>query len=203
MTRRSGDTRRAIPLGSLVAPTPMDTSAETRPAVLIPSLWSPGGHDALYDYSFNGLLEQEEIAIIQQESRALDKSTGVGTKYANIHSMRKPGQSAQAAKAASKNYICEKLAQARSEPDRNQALRDFADAAHTITDSFSPEHTDRNGNPKLWFPLLFPGHSPNGYIGKETIHDITPDIYQRSMVALINTYNHAFGNESSANCGCQ
>ena len=120
-------------------------------------LWSPGGHDALYDYSFSGLLDQEEIAIIQQESRALDKSTGVGTKYANIHSMRKPGQSPQAAKAASKSYICEKLAQARSEPDRAQALREFADAAHTITDSFSPEHTDPRGNPKLWFPTVISG----------------------------------------------
>jgi hypothetical protein len=82
-------------------------------------------------------------------------------------------------------------------------LRDFADAAHTITDSFSLEDTDRNGNPQALVPLLFPGHSPNDYIGKETVHDITPDIYQRSMAALINAYNQAFGNESSANCGCQ
>lgn len=167
-------------------------------------LWSPGGHDALYNYAFIGILDPNEIKIIQQESRALDKSTGVGVSTAYIHSMRKPFQSAQAAKAASKKYICEKLKRAGRESDRTQALKDFADAAHTITDSFSPEHTDSNGNPRLWFPLLFAGHSPNDYVGDETVHDITPEIYDKATAALINAYNQAFsGNSSNNYCGCQ
>lgn len=166
-------------------------------------LWSPGGHDALYNDAFNGILDPADIAAIQQESRALDRSTGVSTEDAYIHSMRKPGQSPEAAKAASKNYICAKLAAARGDLTRAQALRDFADAAHTITDSFSPEHTKRNGDPRLWFPLLFPGHSPNDHVGRETVHDITPDIYLRSMAALINAYNQAFGGPQNADCGCQ
>jgi len=167
-------------------------------------LWSPGGHDALYNYAFIGILDPSEIAIIQQESRALDISTGIGVSTAYIHSMREPFQSAQAAKAASKKYICDKLKQARGESSRTQALKDFADAAHTITDSFSPEHTDSSGNPRLWFPLLFAGHSWNENHGHETAHDITSDIYGKATAALINAYNEAFsGVSSNQGCGCQ
>jgi len=166
-------------------------------------LWSPGGHDALYDYAFNLLLDPTEVAIIQQESRELYKETGIGTQYAYIHSVRKPLQSPAAAKAASKNYFYEKLRQARNDPDREKALRDFADAAHTITDYFSPEHTDAQGNPRLWFQLLFARHSPNDNVGHETVHDITPRIYQQAMAAPIAAYNQAFGNATSGGCGCQ
>jgi hypothetical protein len=141
--------------------------------------------------------------VIQAESRLLDATTGIGTSTSYIHSMRAPGQSAADAKNASKRYICEKLKQAHDESDRDQALRDFADAAHTITDSFSPEHTDSHGNPRLWSPLLFPGHSPNDHIGHETVTDITARIYAESTAALIAAYNQAFSDGSASDCGCQ
>ena len=166
-------------------------------------LWSPGGHDAFYFNTFVGVLSSAEIETIQAESRRLDIATGVGIAGANIHSMRKPFQSVANAIAARNKFICDNLQEARDAPDRDQALKHFADAAHTITDYYSPKHTDSSGNPRIWVPGLVWGHSPNEYIGGETAKDITPEIYDQVQAALVDAYNLAFGAGSMPVCGCK
>jgi hypothetical protein len=73
-------------------------------------------------------------------------------------------------------------------------LMHFAEAIHPMMDKYSPEHQDKNGDPKVWNPMWPFGHSPNEHIGNETAKDITPEIYRNTTADIINAYNKATGN---------
>ncbi len=154
-------------------------------------LWSPGGHDALIQYTFEGVLPQYEIDILKKASRVFDKRTqSVDLSY--MHSMREKGESIEAAIAKRDQFIKNGICEIQSMNDRIRQLERFGEIIHPIMDRYSPEHRDANGNPKVWNPMWPFGHSPNELIGGETKKYITPTIYQQTTKDIIDAYNLAF-----------
>jgi hypothetical protein len=77
----------------------------------------------------------------------------------------------------------------------NLALKAFAEAAHTVQDSFSPPHRDANGNPRVYTHLQgLLEHSPNESGGYETRKDVTPGIAETQKSILREMWKKTFGN---------
>ena len=154
-------------------------------------LWSPGGHDALIQYTFEGILPQYEIDILKRASREFDKRTqSVNLSY--MHSMRQKGESIEDAIRKREQFIKSGICEIQSTSDRIRQLERFGGIIHPIMDKYSPEHRDANGNPEVWNPMWPFGHSPNELIGGETKKYITPTIYQQTTKDIIDAYNLAF-----------
>jgi len=147
-------------------------------------LWSPKAHDALIQNAFEGLLPQNEIERLKASGRAFDKRTQ-DPSQSYMHSMRRKDQTTTDAISESDRFTKETIQRVRCEKDRNKALDLFGELIHPIMDSFSPQHTDEKGSPRIWTPWWPFGHSPNEFIGNETVKDITPEIYKKNKEALI------------------
>ncbi len=158
-------------------------------------LWSPGGHDLIFDYSFNGRLSRGDIQRMQQASREFDKRTqDAGLAY--MHCMRVNGQSASYATSLHDRFVMDRLDEAKSLArggNRGSALDKFAEACHAVTDCSSPEHTTLEGEPKVWNPWWPFGHSPNDRIGNETVYDLNQNILDSQSRKLNQMYNQVFG----------
>lgn len=158
-------------------------------------LFSPGAHDEIINYSLNTRLTPTELRIVQQASRDFDSRTQ-SSGESNLHSMRLKEQSIADAEANRDRFIRQALGEARTmnqRGDRAGALRRYGEACHPIMDWSSPEHTDAQGHPKVWNPLWPFGHSPNDSIGKETVHDLTPNILNTQRQLLNQAYDSVFG----------
>ena len=158
-------------------------------------LFSPGGHDLIINKSLKDRLTPAEVKIVQNASKDFDKATQ-GSSDCPLHSMRCIDQSPVDAIAKRDQFIQKALAEARAmneRGDRSGALKRYGEACHPIMDWSSPEHTDQQGNPKLWDPWHPWGHSPNDYIGNETVNDVTPAILKRQKELLNHAYDSVFG----------
>jgi RHS repeat-associated protein len=161
-------------------------------------LWSPDAHDFMLEHAYENSLSQHDIAVMQRESRELDKKTGIPARDAYIHAMRRAGEAPDHARAMTNRFIGEQIAaakQAAAHHDREAALRHLADAAHAKMDSSSPAHTKPNGEPRLWGienAVNFPKHSFDDTYGNERTRDITPAILDRSDRDLRALYRKVF-----------
>src|SRR5260370_1232623 len=88
--------------------------------------------------------------------------------FSNMHYMAMPGQSSLSARRAAESFIQNRISEAHQlaqNGNRSGALLALSEAMHTIQDSSSPMHVDRDGLPKVWHPEWPFGHSPNEYFG--------------------------------------
>jgi len=160
-------------------------------------LWSPGAHDALFDFAFHGKLSQRDINTLKRESRRLDLKEN-GSSDAHKHSMAEDGQSAEDAKAQRDAYIEYELEKARDAEKagcHEDSLRHFARAQHARQDELSPEHT-MNGSPNDWDPtnpIDLLGHSPFDYWGDETALDIPSQAYESYGGSADADYSSVYG----------
>ena len=109
--------------------------------------------------------------------------------------MARKGQDPQDAIRWRDRFIDDTLHEARMQAlagHRDEALDLLGEACHPIMDSSSPMHTDENGNPRTWNPNWPFGHSPNDSIGKETAHDLTPEILEQQRRQLNHAYDRVF-----------
>ena len=161
-------------------------------------LWSPGAHDAMIQHALKGKASASCIEQLQVSSRKFDKATQSAAESYK-HAMRREGESVENAKSKTAAFIRSRLETAKDLAKKGQcysAMDALGQALHPIMDSSSPMHTDSSGNPKEWNPLWPVGHSPNDFIGNETINDITDAIY-KSMDEQIQA---AFDNVKGCNC---
>lgn len=157
-------------------------------------LWSPGAHDIILQRSFENRLSQNEINLLQQASRDFDSRTQAANQ-SYMHSMRLKSQTAEEAIRLRDQFVTSTLDDAKRlarSGNKNAALVRFGEACHPIMDSSSPVHVDVFGNPRIWNPWWPFGHSPNDYIGNETIHDLTPAILEQQILLLNNAYKGVF-----------
>lgn len=169
-------------------------------------LWSPEGHDELLDYAYSGKtayynrrLSDEDIAKVQQGSRDFDIATQAPNQ-SHLHSMARRGQSPQDAIKDRDKFVSDMVVLGRAAVKaghRDTALYVLGMAAHPIMDGDSPEHTDKNGNPKTWAPkwynpLSWWGHSPVEHIGGETKKDITQGVQHSQLEKLNSLYDNIF-----------
>jgi RHS repeat-associated protein len=116
--------------------------------------WGSEIHNAIINAAFPGLTPEQK-QVLKDISAKVDR--GQTKAHNHDHSMRSPGEDPVAARAAIQSDIqkheqAAKGAQGSELPKHssditNPALEEFGKAAHTIADSFSPTHTDQNGNP--------------------------------------------------------
>jgi hypothetical protein len=145
-------------------------------------LWSPGGHDAIFDHAFKGRICDDAIQTMKLSSRQFDR-THQSNKEAYMHSMRHMFQSKSAAMAQTYLFIEDRIKNAHEAAMKGlclEALRLLGEALHPVQDRSSPEHTNPDGTPRLWStfnPYTWANHSPNDHLGKETKHDITEEIF--------------------------
>jgi hypothetical protein len=107
----------------------------------------------------------------------------------------KDGQSPEAAAKAAQAFIEDRIAaaqQAAEKGNRAEAIKNLAEAMHTIQDSYSPMHRDKDGNPREWNPWWPVGHSPNEKIGKETKKNLTPEIIDAQGRRIREAYCRVF-----------
>ena len=156
-------------------------------------LWSPHGHDRLFNDALKGLLPPAQIKAIRDASKRFDRDTQQ-LENSHMHSLRKPGQTVEDAIEERNAFVRMRLLAARAahikfcnthdKKSEADALRLFGEGMHPMQDSLSPAHKDEDGNPRLWDPVRTPstmiGHSPNDWIGIETKNDITRSIYQQN-----------------------
>ena len=172
-------------------------------------LWSPKAHDALIRYAFKDCISAPDYVWIQASSRVFDEMTQAPHLNA-YHSLLRPGQSSQDMFADRGAFIGNVSNGIRGMGDRgpggrnrNAALIAFGNIAHPIMDQYSPSHLLDDGSPATWDPFnpaslpSTTSHSPNEYIGGETLDDITPEIYEQVKRDLLNKYAELFGD-----CGC-
>jgi RHS repeat-associated protein len=160
-------------------------------------LWSPKGHELIFLVGLTGVAPASDIAALAASSQSWDKETGWGLAWANSHYMKMPFQSQESAKRGAERFIESRifLAQlAQTAGDRCEALRLLGQAMHTIQDSSSPAHADRNGLPKTW-PYNLPRHVLSvGDVpgGNEGVVAITPQIYESQRKLLTAAYRRVF-----------
>jgi RHS repeat-associated protein len=161
-------------------------------------LWSPAAHDAILVYAFGERLAFADVRILMQSSRAFDIRTTNDPTLSYMHSMRTVGQAAGEAIVARDNFIDGRIALARSQAqqgDREAALNTLGEALHPIMDASSPQHTDREGSPRVWegpWSLKAFGHSPFEGICCETARDLTLPILEQQFRVLNGAYNKVF-----------
>jgi len=106
-------------------------------------LWPTPIHDQIYETALKNTLSPDELKTIKNESA---KQDGIGHQTAAEaykHAMRSPGQSVDAARRATQNYIANNLKKAiqqQKDGHRESALKALAKGMHAISDSTSPAH---------------------------------------------------------------
>jgi RHS repeat-associated protein len=159
-------------------------------------LLSPEAHDKVFDNALKDRFSASDLAKVKQASREFDKATQA-TKFANMHAMRKAGQSPEEAKAETQKFIQSRLGQARAAESfklHDEALKLFGEAMHPVGDRSSSEHTNPDGNPKPYYGLIsILGHSPNDYIGRETSATLTPALLQQQSSIINSAADYVFG----------
>jgi RHS repeat-associated protein len=157
--------------------------------------WSAKAHDVLLATALAKRVSATDVAAIQAASRDFDRRTQ-GDDQSHMHSMARVGQRAQAAKTMRDDFIGATMVAARRAADagnRAAALTLFGEAMHPAMDSSSPEHTDANGNPRVWRGLRdAPGHSPTDWIGNETSKDLTREILASQSRRINSSYDWVF-----------
>lgn len=176
-------------------------------------LWSPEAHDALIRYAFKDFkcVSALDYVRAQAASRVFDTLTQAPNLNA-YHSLLRPGQSAAEMESDRSNFIGQMssgiAAMGSTGPggqNREAAMILFGYAAHPIMDQYSPSHRNSDGSPATWDPfnpmslLSTLSHSPNEWIGGETVDDITPEIYEKVRHDLRKLYKDLFPDE----CGCE
>lgn len=162
--------------------------------------WSAKAHDKIIASSLMGRIPSADVAAIQQASRDFDKRTQDASQ-SYMHSMAQDGQSPAVARKLRDDFIAATLKDAKKAADhgdRSDALRLFGEAMHPVMDSSSPEHTDKNGNPKIWRGVRDAwGHSPTDWVGNETSKDLTPAILKSQSAVINKAYDQVFGARKS------
>jgi RHS repeat-associated protein len=163
-------------------------------------LWSPGAHNALFVGAFSGRLSQEDIDLLASESRLFDLYTQ-SSADAYKHAMRADGDSEAVGRIRTQGFIYDTLNQARCAAGAGQnyeAMLLLAHALHTIQDGWSPEHVDREGNPRKWNwwarvqTVLGVGHSPADFLGQEGPDNVTPAIQAGLSRQMNAAYDYVF-----------
>ena len=168
-------------------------------------LWSPGGHDFLFENAFRGRLGRGQTEAFKRGSRAFDERTGLEAEDAPKHSMRRPNQNPSDAIKERNQFIRDRIKHAALQyhysGDLDLASDTLSEAFHAGQDSTSPEHVDECGQPKRWDGVVMGsantsafGHSINDQLGNETVFDITPAILERNN-RLMNTLYDMFEQE--------
>jgi RHS repeat-associated protein len=165
-------------------------------------LWSPGGHDRLFQTAFDGYRDVTlvDINIMSAASRDFDSKTQ-DEFYSNAHSMRRARQSASDAIKGRDAFVSGRLCRARvraAEGDRIEALKLLAEAGHALQDMLSPLHTGPDGEPLPWDNEAFAkslvgfGHSPFEDWGTEDASHLHTLIVLRNMNNMRAAYDFVF-----------
>lgn len=151
-------------------------------------LWSPEAHDEIFNRCFGNGLAPELLEELKQSSRSFDERT---MSDPNKHALCGKDQTPQEARAKLDEFIKDRIRCAQREyyysGDISIAMHTLAEAMHAASDSTSPAHIDRRGNPRRWTRLLSPnalGHSPNESIGSERVKHLTPEILRQNSALL-------------------
>jgi RHS repeat-associated protein len=195
----------------------------TNPSSYIIVDFSPVGHDQLF---WNALgpcgLTKLEIWAVQKASRDLDNRTQAPNQ-SYIHSMSDGtqdnfngtvGQSAADAIALRNDFITQRMVAARAAwgaGRQDEALADFGEAMHPVTDALSPEHTDAQGNPIPWCgkggcpsdqlglnhdPVMGPAGVVGHVLGETKKYlSNNPDIQEKANAAIRNAFKIMTGTD--------
>ena len=120
--------------------------------------WPPAIHEQIIDRAFPGLT-QEQRQILKDRSAWVDRPAGQTKAHNHEHAMKTLGEDPVTAsrvidqniknheEAAKKTQggIPESVSQIKPE-----AMKEFGEALHPVTDRTSPAHTDAEGNPRDW-----------------------------------------------------
>jgi RHS repeat-associated protein len=161
-------------------------------------LWSPEGHDRIYEFSLADRLSPAELQHVQTAGRQFDLRTQ-GLDQTQMHSLLRPGQSVAEMIEVRDSAIEAMLLQARGfamAGNRARALTRFAEACHAGMDADSPAHRDAQGRPRVWDPRdprTWWGHSPNERVGGETARQLTPEILRNQRRDIQMMYDFVFG----------
>ena len=157
--------------------------------------WSAKAHDVLLANALAKRISAADVSAIQTASRDFDKRTQ-GDDESHMHSMARVGQTPQNAQRMRDDFVRATMSAARQQADagnRAAALTLFGEAMHPVMDSSSPEHTDANGNPRVWRGLRdAPGHSPTDWLGNETSKDLTKQILETQSSRINSSYDWVF-----------
>jgi hypothetical protein len=137
-------------------------------------------------------VDAAKIEIMVQAGKGLDDRTQ-GQEDSYIHGMAAWGQSLEVALGQSSKFIKENLDMARylSMAGEEWAATYFLGLSlHTITDSYSPLHRDRNGNPKALKNRLGAWQHNSLYEG---VGNITEEIRSKSSIEINEAYDYVFG----------
>jgi RHS repeat-associated protein len=168
-------------------------------------LWSTPAHNLMIKTAFARTLDKAAIAQIQAGSKWADSGPNQAGARSFMHGMadKSSGQSPAAAKAQGNEYVKNCLAIARELADQGkteQAQFVFGAAMHSIMDSYSPEHTDENGEPVPWSLSGFFHHGwgDNSWLGdfpgcNECHNDLNREILFRAGVDMLSMYFDTFG----------
>src|SRR2546426_8177144 len=179
--------------------------------------WSPKAHDALYRHALGPCgVPQDEIDKTKAGSRQWDDETGLSTvrAFVNSHAMLAQGQTVEQAISGRNDFMDDRLWAARDAFNHGAfdvAWRELGVGTHTPADMTSPAHMykDKNGN---LVPIIWCGsfgckgsnvwqHSPNEYVGKETVEDLSKGFYDLTDQAIRDAYSFVTGRKSPATKG--
>jgi RHS repeat-associated protein len=164
-------------------------------------LWSPAAHDVLFQEGLQGVASPADIAALQAASREFDERTGLPVSTAHMHCMARPGQNPDEARRWAENFIEQGIRTARNLAaggNRPGALRELAEAMHTMQDCTSPEHVDEQGRCRVWDPRSASAlrHSKWEFQGNERVIQLRrlhPDITRRLNERMVDAYRRVFG----------
>jgi RHS repeat-associated protein len=155
-------------------------------------IWTTGAHRKLISNALSNRVDAAKIEIMVQAGKGLDDRTQ-GQEDSYIHGMAAWGQSLEVALGQSSKFIKENLDMARylSMAGEEWAATYFLGLSlHTITDSYSPLHRDRNGNPKALKNRLGAWQHNSLYEG---VGNITEEIRSKSSIEINEAYDYVFG----------
>jgi uncharacterized protein RhaS with RHS repeats len=165
-------------------------------------LWSTEAHNAMIDAAFPNL-PPSQIAAIKMGSAGVDGAYGrIAALLMQVlgdpaqHAMRKPAETADAARSRACDFIQARLARfnqmVSSTEDSVQAMAyyELGEAMHTVMDSTSPAHTEF----QPWSPLHPSAHG-NLPGSVEDLDHLTDALNQKTVDLM-----HAVINGTSCSC---
>lgn len=118
---------------------------EDDPLGLWPSRWRWKYHQAILTRALSGLgISASEIGLMAEEQGIFDANTQA-ERFANMHAMRRRGQSPEDARREANSFVRRMICRARAldaKGMRRAALIALSQAIHTLQDSTSPAHAN-------------------------------------------------------------